>query len=267
MHPILFEIGKFEIGSYALFAILGLATLASVFAWLGSREGHAPVPMVELILWAFIVGLASSKLFALLSDYDAAKPWEAIRHSLRYGGHYLVGFFAGATFLLVGFRFVKVSISRGLDYVAPALALGHAVGRVGCYFAGCCWGKACDASWAITFTSERAHRLTGVPLNAALHPTQLYEAGIELVIGALLLWKILKASWRPGSTFLMYVALYGFARFGLEFLRDDPRGTAFGWPTSQPIALATAIGAIAILATWALRGRAPEAPARRHGKT
>jgi phosphatidylglycerol:prolipoprotein diacylglycerol transferase len=194
-----------------------------------------------------------------------------VRQSLRYGGHYLVGFFAGAAFLLIGLRSVKMPIGRGLDLVAPGLALGHGIGRIGCYFAGCCWGAACDAPWGIVFTSERAHRLTGVPLNVALHPTQLYEAGIELGIGALLLLRILRAPTnpptRPGSTFLAYIALYGFARFGLEFLREDPRGLALGMPTSQPVALATAIGATAILAFWTLTARRPPASAaKRRGK-
>src|SRR5436190_22522694 len=147
MHPILFEIHGFEVGTYALFAMLGLAMLASVFAWLGAREGREPVRLVELILWAFIVGLIASKAFSVLLNVNTADPWPGMKESLRYGGHYLVGFFAGSAFLLGSFRRARIPIAHGLDLVVPGLALGHAIGRIGCFFAGCCWGEACTAPW------------------------------------------------------------------------------------------------------------------------
>jgi phosphatidylglycerol:prolipoprotein diacylglycerol transferase len=262
MHPVLFHIGSFEVGTYALFALLGLAALVGLFSHLAAREGESRIDFVEIALWAFIVGLVASKLFGAATQFNPEHPRESVYHVLRFGGTYYVGFLAGAGFLALMLRRRKVAFATGLDWLAPSLALGHAIGRIGCFLAGCCWGAPCSLAWAVTFTSPDAHRLTGVPLGVPLHPTQLYESGAEFLIALLLLWKHLRWPWRRGSTFLLYVALYGLVRFGIEFVRDDPRGTLSGYPTSQPLALASSLIALALLGVLARRGR----PVERHAQ-
>jgi phosphatidylglycerol:prolipoprotein diacylglycerol transferase len=267
MHPILFRIGDFPVGTYAVFALLGLAALVLVFSWLGSREGHDRWTLAETALWTFIVAIAASKVFGAVLGFDPADPMEAVRKLVRFGGHYWVGFLAGFTFLVVALRRRGVPLAQGLDALAPGLALGHAIGRIGCFLAGCCWGLPCDAAWAVTFTSENAHAITGVPLGVALHPTQLYEVAAELLIFALLLAVHLRARRFTGQTFLHYVLLYGVARFGLEFLRDDNRGQAFAtFSTTQVLLVPTLVVAAAL---YALRWRDPRAalPFRRAAPT
>lgn len=250
MHPILFRIGDFPIGTYALMAMLGLAATTLVFSWLAARDGRDRMTFVEVALWAFVIGLVSAKLFGAAVAYDPTNPWDSVRQVLRYGGHYYIGVIGAVGFLVLVFRRLKVPLPTGLDWLAPALALGHGIGRIGCFFAGCCWGKACDLPWAVTFT-DAAAGVTGVPMGVPLHPTQLYEAAFELLIGGILLWKHLKDRGRPGTTFLWYVVLYGSARFLLEFLRDDSRGTLLGMPTSQPLAIASAVIAGCLLVVLA----------------
>jgi phosphatidylglycerol:prolipoprotein diacylglycerol transferase len=139
-----------------------------------------------------------------------------------------------------------------------ALPLAHAVGRLGCFLAGCCYGAAHDLPWAVTYTDPAAADLNGTPLGRPLHPTQLYEALLELGNFAVVTWVWRRAprSWAPVATWL---GLYGAERFALEFLRGDPRGAWLGLSTSQWLALAMLGAALWLLATIARRSAAPSA--------
>ena len=121
---------------------------------------------------------------------------------------------------------------------APGIALGHGIGRLGCFAAGCCWGVECHLPWAVTFTNPAANQLVGVPLRIPLHPTQLYESFSEFVIFGILLW------WfhRPhptGSVISLYLVLYSVTRLVVEFFRFHEQGNLWSGPldTSQWISL------------------------------
>lgn len=266
MHPVLFEVGAFPFGSYALMALLGLTAACALSAWLAGRDGLDRMAWIELVLWTFIVGITVSKAFGAALDFDGADPWGSLRRSLRFGGTYYAGFLGGVAFLIWSFRRRGIHPLHGLDLLAPALALGHAFGRVGCHLAGCCWGTPCDLPWAVTFTSAAAHEITGVPLGVALHPAQLYDAGIELANCGLLLlaWFAWPRAWH-GRAFFQYVITYGACRFVLETVRGDWRGEPIlGLSTSQ--ALAVGCVAAASLA-WLLRARAHRGTPRRSPRT
>ena len=111
------------------------------------------------------------------------------------------------------------------DVFAPGIALGHIVGRLGCLFAGCCFGKPTTMPWGITFHDKFAELNAGTTLGIPLHPTQLYEAGAELLILGVLLLTEKKGRPYPGRTFWSYMLLYGISRFIIEFYRGDSRGT------------------------------------------
>ena len=114
------------------------------------------------------------------------------------------------------------------DAFAPGLALGHAIGRLGCFAAGCCWGKATTAPWGVTFNNPLAAAWVGTPLHVPLEPTQLFESAVELVNFFILYWLIRHKKF-DGQVIGAYMFLYGFARYFLEYLRDDPgRGSVFG---------------------------------------
>jgi len=114
------------------------------------------------------------------------------------------------------------------DAFAPGLALGHAIGRLGCFAAGCCYGKETHHFWAVTFTNPLANQITGTPLNVPLEPTQLFEAAVELANFFFLMWLLRRRKF-DGQVIGAFLFLYGVARFFLEFLRDDPgRGSVFG---------------------------------------
>ena len=143
--------------------------------------------------------------------------------------------------------------------MAPAIALGQAVGRLGCFAAGCCYGKVTSLPWAVTFTDPEANRITGVPLAIPLHPSQLYLSAADLVLFGILLLIARKKSW-DGQVFCWYLLLYAILRGLLEFTRGDPRGQIAGVSTSQVIASGAAILAV-ILILRRRAGRASRRPA------
>jgi phosphatidylglycerol:prolipoprotein diacylglycerol transferase len=136
------------------------------------------------------------------------------------------------------------------DIAALAIPLGHFFGRLGCFFAGCCYGKSCDLPWAVEFTNPHAL----APLNLAIHPTQLYSAAANLAIFAVLTaiskkHEKGKKKHFDGQLFLYYVLFYGVARFVIEIFRGDERGTfpAGLLSVSQTMGLAAAAVSLAIL--------------------
>jgi phosphatidylglycerol:prolipoprotein diacylglycerol transferase len=145
--------------------------------------------------------------------------------------------------------------------MAPGIALGHVVGRLGCLMAGCCYGRPTDVSWAITFTDPLAATNVGTPLGIPLHPTQLYDAGAELIILGLLLFTERKGRPFAGRTFWTYLLLYGVSRFIIEFYRGDAnRGTVLaGLSTSQFVSLLLVPASLLMLAYLRRQGQAAKA--------
>ncbi len=144
------------------------------------------------------------------------------------------------------------------DACAPGIALGHVVGRMGCVLAGCCYGSPTTLPWGITFHDHFAATNVGTPLETALHPTQLYDGGAELLILVLLLATEKRGKPFAGRTFWFYMLLYAVSRFVIEFFRGDPRGMMAGVSTSQIISLVLAPISIAML-VYLARHTAPAA--------
>jgi phosphatidylglycerol:prolipoprotein diacylglycerol transferase len=144
-------------------------------------------------------------------------------------------------------RRVGLPLWTTCDVFAPGIALGHVVGRMGCFFAGCCYGAPAGVPWAITFTDPFAAANVGTPLNVPLHPTQLYEAGAEGLILGILLATETRGNRFAGRTFWLYMLLYAASRFAIEFYRGDPRGTVGVFSTSQFISVILAPLALVML--------------------
>jgi len=182
--------------------------------------------------------------------------WREFASLARAGGVFYGGLIGAVLATAVLLRRRGIAFWTFADAAAPSIALGQAFGRVGCFLAGCCWGRECSLPWAVTFTSPVAHENVGVPLGVPLHPTQVYE-----VLGTLLLCALLVRFERrafSGETFARYVLGYALLRGAIELVRGDPRGEVFGvMSTSQFIALC---GVVLGLAIFALRRRIPSVP-------
>lgn len=235
MHPILFEIPRIEIFNWAVGPIpirlyglmIGIGFLLGIF--LASRrakkEGINPDRILDMGVYLLLAAIVGSRLFYVLLNLRefSANPFDAF--AIWKGGLVFYGGLLAA--VPVGIWYVKkhsLPVWKSADIFAPYIALGHAFGRLGCFFAGCCYGAPCDGPICITFSDP--HSLA--PLGTPLYPTQLMEAG-----GELLNFAILTLVWRKrrfdGQVFWLYPVLYSVLRFGVEFLRGDTaRGVFFG---------------------------------------
>jgi len=267
LHPILISIGSLHLPTYG--TLLVLAILGGIYTAmrLGRRVGLDSSLILDFCTWLVLVALVGAKVLMILTDwtYYRANPGEIFSMStLMAGGVFYGGFLAALFFTVWYVRVQKISFWKLADVLAPGVALGQSVGRLGCFSAGCDYGKPTHLPWGVVFTSNFAHEVGGVPLGVRLHPAQLYESFATFVIFGFLLWWFPRRR-RNGDEFLAYVGLYAVARFFLEFLRgDEDRGFVFHHllSTSQFIAL-VALAGIAAIAIWrhAHPGEAMEAAA------
>ncbi|MEO5897020.1 MAG: prolipoprotein diacylglyceryl transferase [Vicinamibacterales bacterium] len=238
MHPILFEISGFPVFTYGV--LLAAAYLLGLqFAIRrGRQRGLDPSRTMDLGIWIIISALVGAKLLLLIVEWETfTSDWNELFTLARSGGVFYGGLIAAVVVALWYLRRHKMPMWTVTDAFAPGIALGHVIGRMGCLFAGCCFGRPTDVPWAITFHSEYAAQNVGTPLNIPLHPTQLYEAGAELLILAFLLATERKGRPFAGRTFWGYLFLYGISRFIIEFYRGDARGAVGSFSTSQFVSM------------------------------
>ena len=239
MFPRLFEVGPVSIYSYGLL----LATAYLVGLWYASvrarKRGLDANRVTDLGIYIIISALVGAKLLLVVVEFDHLRrdPSE-IWNLLRSAGVFYGGLLLAVAVAFWYMRRHRLPVWTTCDAFAPGIALGQAVGRIGCLMAGCCYGTPTDLPWGVTFTNPLAAANVGTPLDVSLHPTQLYEsAAVLAILGILLLAERRRASF-PGRTFWSYLLLYPCARFAIEFFRGDPRGTAFEiLSTSQLVSL------------------------------
>lgn len=225
MYPELFSIGPVTVYSYGVLLaasyLLGLRLAMSRARTWGLDSNR----VLDLGIYIIIAALVGAKLLLLVIDFDQFRQSPADLLSLARSG----GVFYGGLILAVVVAFWYIAKHQlpfwtTTDVFAPGIALGHVVGRLGCLAAGCCYGTPTDLPWGITFTDPLAAANVGTPLGIALHPTQLYEAGAELLILVLLLTTERRGRYFAGRTFWGYMLFYAISRFVIEFYRGDPRG-------------------------------------------
>ena len=253
MFPKVFSYGEFFLPTYGVLVAAGFLIALWLAGRLARRQGLDPERVTNLGVYAALAGLAGAKLLMFVVDFNYYRehPEEIFTLStLQAGGVFYGGlvFALAVSFLLL--RRYKLPALPVLDSFAPALALGQGIGRIGCFAAGCCWGAACDRRWSVTFTDPEAHRLTGVPLNTTVHPTQLYEAALLLAVFGVVYWRF-QTKHQPGAVMGLYLVLSGAARFGAEFFRFHQQPNPFAGPlsTAQWISIA-----LAATGCWLLLG-------------
>jgi len=258
MYPRLLELGPITVYTYGVLLaaayLLGLR-LAMVRARARGLDANR---VLDLGIYIIISALAGAKLLLLITDFKTFRqdPRELLTLA-RSGGVFYGGLILAVAVALWYIRRVGLPLWTTCDVFAPGIALGHVVGRFGCLFAGCCYGKPTTKPWGITFTDPYAASFVGTPLGVPLHPTQLYEAGAELVILIVLLTTERKGRTFAGRTFWLYMLLYAVSRFVIEFYRGDERGTVGIFSTSQFISILLAPLAIGMLVYLARNAEAP----------
>jgi phosphatidylglycerol---prolipoprotein diacylglyceryl transferase len=250
MHPKILDLGPITIHTYGL--MLALAFICAI--WIASRnakkQGIEPDLVWNLGLVIIFTALVGAKLILFLSDYRyyLENPRAIFALStLRSSGAYYGGLFLALASAIAFVKRKKLPFWTMADLAIPAIALGQAIGRLGCLSAGCCYGKPTSLPWAITFTDRYAYENVGVPLNTPLHPTQIYESIAVFCLFLLLMWRFSKKH-VPGQILLEYITLYSLIRFAIEFFRGDDRGfVLYGLlSTSQFIAIFAFLGSLAV---------------------
>lgn len=255
MYPRLFEL-PWSIGSFGPITVYTYGVLLAAAYLFGlklamaraKKRGLDANRVLDLGIYIIISALVGAKLLLLVTDFRAftSNPRELLTLA-RSGGVFYGGLILAVTVALIYIRKVGLPFWTTTDVFAPGIALGHVVGRFGCLFAGCCYGKPTTLPWGITFTNPFAAANVGTPLGVPLHPTQIYEAGAELLILIVLLMTERKGRGFAGRTFWLYMLLYAISRFIIEFYRGDERGTVGMFSTSQFISSVLAPLAVAML--------------------
>ena len=235
MYPEIFHLSFLH--TYGVLVAIAFLTALWLAGRLGARAGLSSDAITNLGAYCGLSAILGAKLMMFLVDFEYYRehPSDILSLStLQAGGVFYGGLIAALGVSLWYMRKTKLPAWTTADVFAPAIALGHGIGRLGCFSAGCCWGIVCDRPWAVTFNNPVAHDLVGVPLHVPLHPTQLYEAFAEFVIFGLLLRQI-RAPHREGTVIAAYLMLYSTLRFVVEFYRVHEQGNLLGGPldTSQ----------------------------------
>ena len=233
MHPVLLELGSFPLGTYGLLLALAFFAGTALARRQGALDGLAPTAITDLAVALLIAALVGSKALMIIVDLSHGVPASEVFSpaTLRAGGAIHGGIIAAAATL-----FWKLRKGQGLplritgDALVPGVALGQAIGRLGCFAAGCCYGTSCHAPWAVTFRDPLAFAFSGTPLGLPLHPVQLYNTLANLsIMGVLLLARPKRAF--QGQMLSLFFLLEGLGRIVTETWRGDlDRGTGWlGW--------------------------------------
>ncbi len=225
MHPIICQIGPLTIYSYGLMLAIAVVVCSSLLSRDAKRYQIKSEVILDLVFWIVVFGLIGARIFYVLLNLDfyLNHPWKII--AIQEGGLAWQGSFVSG--MLAGIFFIKkhaLPLRPTLDLVAPYIALGHSIGRIGCFLNGCCYGR--EVPWGIFFPAYQAR----------LHPTQLYES-VSLFIVYVILKKYQSRSPQPGMVFVFYLFLSSLERFVVEFFRADHEWTWAGLSVFQIISL------------------------------
>ncbi len=239
MHPILFRIGGFTVYAYGFFLTLGFVLGALLAARKAQKEGIPFERVVDLFFYTILSAIIGSRVLFVLINFDVYRTNPLQIFKIWEGGLVFYGGLLLAVGVSIGYlRWHRLPIWKMADLFSPFIALGLFFGRVGCFFAGCCYGKETSLPWGITFTDPNSLARLNVPL----HPTQLYDAANGLAIFFFLNWMERRKTF-DGQILWLFLFLYSTTRFFIEMLRDDPRGFLFQdlLSTSQGIGVFLAI--------------------------
>ncbi|ACC97931.1 Prolipoprotein diacylglyceryl transferase [Elusimicrobium minutum Pei191] len=248
MYPVLFKIGNFSMSTYGLMNMLGY--IAGIYYLIYNRKkiGISTDTLWNILFISIICAIVGGKLMYVFLSWDAlgytfADKMSNIFLNFRYGFVFFGGAIAGILGLLVYIKYKKMPLLKTGDFLAVGLPLGHAIGRIGCFLVGCCYGRHFEGPWAVHFTNPDSlvpTHLHGV----GLHPTQLYEVFANLLIFGILHFAYRRRH-KHGFIMALYMICYSVLRFIMEFFRGDFRGGfLLGMSPSQVISIGMILAAV-----------------------
>jgi len=247
MYPILFQSGRFHIYAYGFFIVVGFVA-ATVFAVLKIRKSNIKISfenLTDLFFYTVLSAFLGSRILYVLINFDVFRQHPLRIFKLWEGGLvFYGGLIPAAVVAFWVMKWHRLPVWRLADLISPLIALGLSCGRMGCFLAGCCYGKETSLPWAIVFRNPDSLARLNVPL----HPTQLYDAANGFVLFFFLSWMEKRKTY-DGQIFWLFLFLYSVTRFFIEMFRGDPRGFVFGdlLSTSQTIGILLAIFSLFML--------------------
>jgi phosphatidylglycerol:prolipoprotein diacylglycerol transferase len=264
VHPIALQLGRFTITSYGV--MVALAFVAGL--WTASRrslrDGIPSDRILDLGPWLIVGAILGARTLYVASYWHeefADRPFPEVFAVWR-GGLVFYGGLIGASFAcLLYARIKKVPLWKLADVLAPSIALGSVFGRLGCLLNGCCYGRACQLPWAITFPPDSRSAPAGIPR----HPVQLYDSLLNLVCYLGLAWLYRRKKF-DGQVFATYLMSYAFLRSFVEMFRGDyPQHYLGGWATpAQLVSIGILAAGVVLLSV--LRRLKPALQARIEAK-
>jgi phosphatidylglycerol:prolipoprotein diacylglycerol transferase len=270
VHEIAFRLGNLEIHWYGILVAAGF--LAGI--WTASRRARltgVPSDFIQDIgFWLLVGGMLGARVLYILTYWRPEKGWGELQGMIfSRTGFVFYGGLMGATVAGVLFaRARKQSVWKVADVLAPSIALGHFFGRLGCLMTGCCFGRVCSLPWAIQFPNQSAAWFAQHDLGLVgdrdpslpVHPTQLYESLLNLVLYAVLAWLYRRKKF-DGQVFATYLCAYAVLRSTVEMFRGDyETHYLFGWVTPAHL-VSVVILAFGLFLFWRLPRRLILAPA------
>jgi len=228
MHPILIKLGPITIHTYGFLLAIGVIAAILLSLYLAKKQNINRKVLTDFFFYTILVGLLGAKIFLFITEFGYySKNPDQIKTLITSAGTFYGGLIFGVLFAVWFVRKHRLDFRVLGDIVGPALALAHFFGRMGCFSAGCCYGRnAPGCAIAIEFTDSRA--TTGVPQHTPLYPTQLMEAILNL-LNFIVLLTLYKKRKFDGQIFSIYILNYSIIRFFVEFFRGDTdRGYIFG---------------------------------------
>ena len=251
MRQILFEIGPIKLYSYGLMIAIGVILAFMVAEQRSTKKGLDPERIFSLGIWCAIGGFLGAKVLYVITEYEKLFAGHMTFRDLMYGFVVYGGIIGG---ILAGYLYCKVkklNFLKYFDIVMPSIALAQGFGRIGCFLAGCCYGRETDAWYGMEFNHSVYYNMIGVKVI----PTQLIMSAANFVHFFLLVFianKVYKAG-KDGVIAGCYLLFYSIGRFFIEFLRDDPRGGVGVLSTSQFISLFIFAAGVGMVLFFGLR--------------
>lgn len=223
MHPVFIKIGSFVIYWYGVMIALGVFISSAVFQKFALKEGYTRKEISETIFWVVVWGILGGRIFHILVHFSYYQHHLLDIIKIRNGGLAVQGaIISSFVFLTVYSKIKKIEFLKTIDLFALVVPIGQAIGRIGCFLNGCCYGKPTDS-------------LTGIQLpllEQKVHPTQLYYAFCYLLLFFILL-KAYKKKSQNGEILGLYLLSFGIMRYLIDFLRGDMVITSFGLTSTQ----------------------------------
>ncbi len=257
MFPEFVTVGGFTVYSYGVMLATAFFTAIMLALRRARSVGIEPQVIVDISIVILIGAVVGAKLFYVIGHWSryAADPGRLLE-TLRAGGVFQGGLVVAVILAVLYLGWKKQPIWLVADVAAPGIAIGQAIGRVGCFAAGCCYGKPVDHTqvpWAVAFGPDS---VAGAAPGVFRHPTQVYESllMVAVFVALLVLWRYRRFD---GQVFWWYVVLYSLVRGGVvEWFRGDHGTIWLGLTGQQLISVATFVVGLLMLLYLARRARA-----------